>query len=113
MLPRSVIFETKSGVFHVVDNRAFTSVVEGVNTGDVYVAKGVSPYTTTGKKDGVAGVESYTDKIVYRPIAEGQSFRFNTNCKVTIGADGEPIVMFMEFAADKASTRLCCIGPGK
>ena len=102
-------FETPSGVFHELANWKFRSEWTGVNSGYIWITKGVSP---ASRHAGPGYVEFFQTseraKIFY---GDGPDWILKLRLKITVNANGDLKVLILP--PDEVGDAWRCLGPKK
>lgn len=86
------MFETATGVVHVIDNWKFTVYDVGNVTGRIWVGYGSAPYQLNVKLE-KGGVEQWISRIHMKPLDEGPMWMWENQFKMTVNANGEIVVV--------------------
>lgn len=102
-------FETPSGVFHEFGNWRYRSEWTGVNSGDIWVAKGVSPGSVHA---GPGYVEFFrTSERAKILSGDGPDWILKLELKITVNANGDLKVLILP--PDELADAWRCLGPKK
>lgn len=83
------MFETASGVVHVIDNWVFTVYAVGAITGRIWVGHAKSPYQYNYKLE-KGGVDQFVSRILFKPLDEASPmWMWENQFKITVNANGD------------------------
>jgi hypothetical protein len=112
------IFQTPSGVGHLIDNYKFKAYFTGATTGRIWLGQGFSPWVENGAA-GEHSVFNFRTGVRYKPFNDNGSFpsfpelRFAWRAKMTLNANGEITVMIpLPETLEEVGSAFKCFGPG-